>query len=162
MRTSDVYVGAALLGVLAGMRSMAGPAVLGRLLKAGVLDGAKGPLALVSKPGIGVATGIMTLGEMVADKLPIAPNRTAAGPLLGRAVLGGVAGAALFQAQRRSAMAGGLIGAAAAVGAAYAAFEIRKQAVRRLGWRDGLVALAEDAVVAGLGLALTSRLKARS
>lgn len=162
MKTADLCMGAALLGVLAGMRSMAGPAVLGRLARAGALKGARGPLAFMTKPGVGVAASVMTMGEMVADKLPIAANRTAAGPMLGRAAMGGVAGAALFQAQRRSALAGGLLGAAAAVGAAYAAYEIRKGVVEKFGWRDGFVALAEDAVVAGLGLALTARLKAKS
>lgn len=161
MRKSEVYWAAVLLGGLAGMRSMAAPAALGRLSQAGKLEHTKGALALVSRPGFAKSANLLAVAELVADKLPFTPNRTAAGPLLGRALMGGFAGASIFAAQRRPAVPGALIGAAAAVGAACAAFAIRKRIVRRSGWHDGVVALAEDAVVGLLGLAITSRLKAK-
>jgi uncharacterized membrane protein len=50
MRDLEVYAGAALLGVLAGMRSMAAPAVIGQLSRNG---------ANVSK--------FLAVGEIIAD-----------------------------------------------------------------------------------------------
>ena len=79
MRNSDAYAAATALGVLAGMRSMAAPAVLGRLSRNGSLAGVTGPLTVISKPRFAGATMLLALGELVADKLPITPNRTAAG-----------------------------------------------------------------------------------
>ncbi len=151
-----------MLGVLAGMRSMAAPAVLGRLSRAGELEGLSGPLALVTTSGFAATANLLTAGELVADKLPVTPNRTAAGPLLGRALTGGLAGAALFSAQKQPAAVGALIGAGAAVGASYAALALRRAATKKLGWRDGFVALAEDAIVGAIGFALVSRLRVRT
>jgi hypothetical protein len=61
-------------------------------------------------------------------------------------------------AKRRSVLAGALIGATAAMGAAYGAHELRRQAARRLRVPDILVAVAEDALVGVAGAALVSRL----
>jgi uncharacterized membrane protein len=160
MRDLEVYAGAALLGTLAGMRSMAAPAVLGRLSHKGALAGVTGALAVVSKPQFGTVANVFAVVELVADKLPVAPNRTAAGPLLGRALTGGLSGAVICSARKRPAWAGGLIGAAAAVAAAYGAYEFRQRVGRNLHLPDAAIALAEDILVASLGVALASRLSA--
>jgi uncharacterized membrane protein len=158
MRNLEAYAGAALLGTLAGMRSMAAIAVVGQLSRKGALDATTGPLALVTKPRFATVTGILAVTELVADKLPITPNRTAAGPLLGRALTGGLSGAVVCAARQKSVLAGALIGAAAGVGAAYAAYELRKRLGSRLHVPDFVIAVAEDVVVGSLGMALTSRL----
>jgi uncharacterized membrane protein len=157
MEDLEVYAGAALLGALAGMRSMSAPAVIGQLSRKGALAEVAGPLAIVVHPRFIPVTGALAVGELLADKLPFVPNRTAAGPLLGRALIGGVSGAVICASRRRSAVAGALIGAAAALGAAYAAFEIRRQAGKRLRLPDFVIGLAEDAVVGAAGVALTTR-----
>jgi uncharacterized membrane protein len=158
MRNLEVYAGAALLGVLAGMRSMAAPAALGQLSRKGALAGVSGPLVLVTHSKFATAASLLAVGELVADKLPFTPNRTAAGPLLGRALTGGFGGAVICSAKRRSVLAGTLIGAAAAVGAAYGAYELRRQAVRRLRLPDAVIALAEDTLAGVTAAALISRL----
>lgn len=158
MKDWEVYSAAALMGALAGMRSMAGPAFLGQLARKGALSEVNGPLALVTKSGFGATSGVLALGEMVADKLPFTPNRTAVGPLLGRALTGGLSGAVICSAKRRSMLFGALLGAAAAVGAAYGAYHLRKSGGERLHVPDGVMALGEDAIVAGLGHTLTTRL----
>jgi uncharacterized membrane protein len=162
MRAWEVYAGAALLGTVAGMRSMAAPAILGRLSSKGALDGITGPLAFVGKPLFSPAMSFLTVGEMIVDKLPIAPNRTEVGPLLGRALTGALSGAVVCAAKKRPAWAGALIGAAAAVGATYGAYQLRKRAGSKLHLPDMLIALTEDAVVGSLGVAITSRLSAPS
>jgi len=157
MRDLEVYAGAALLGTLAGMRSMAAPAVLGQLSRKGALTGVTSGLALVSKPRFAGVVTILAVGELVADKLPITPNRTAVGPLLGRAFTGGISGAVLCSAKKRSPWIGALIGAAAAVGAAYGTYELRRRAGRKFHVPDAVIALTEDVLVGSLGAALTSQ-----
>jgi uncharacterized membrane protein len=158
MQDWETYSGAALLGTLAGMRSMAAPAVLGQLSRNGSLAGVNNALAVVSKPRFAKVATVLALGELIADKLPITPNRTAAGPLLGRAISGGLSGAVICSARKRPIWAGALIGAAAAVGAAYAAYEVRKRIGEKLHVPDVAIAIAEDILVGSLGIALTSRL----
>ncbi len=140
------------------MRSMAAPAVIAQLGRKGALDEVTGPLAVFKNNRFLVASGIFAAGEMIADKLPMVPNRTAAGPLLGRALTGAISGAVVCSARRRSVLAGALIGAAFAVGAAYGAYELRKRLGKKLHLPDIVIALGEDAVVGTLGVALTSRL----
>jgi uncharacterized membrane protein len=158
MRNSDAYAAATVLGVLAGMRSMAAPAVLGRLSRNGALAEVTGALTLVTKPRFASATMLLALGELVADKLPVTPNRTAAGPLVGRALMGGLSGAAVCSAKRRSVSLGAFIGATAAIAAAYGAYEFRKGIGRKTHLPDAVIAIAEDVVVGCLGAALVSRL----
>ncbi len=154
----EAYAGAALIGTMAGMRSMAAPAVIAQLSRTGNLGSLTGGLAIFKNHGLSVASGIFAAGEMVADKLPMVPNRTDAGPLLGRALTGGISGAVICSARKRSVLAGSLIGAAFAVGAAYAAYEMRKRLGKKFHLPDIAVALAEDVIVGTLGIALTSRL----
>lgn len=154
-----VYAGAALLGALAGLRSMAAPAFLSQLYRNGGINGARRAQGLMQGPRFLWATHLLAVGEMLVDKLPHAPDRTAAGPLVGRALTGGLSGAALCSARRQSVLAGALIGGAAAVGTAWGASHFRKQANRKLNLSDGTIALAEDAIVGGLGATLTYGLR---
>jgi hypothetical protein len=72
--------------------------------------------------------------------------------LLARAVSGGAAGASIFRARRRSIVVGALIGAGAAVGAAYASYYLRKEASRYFDISDRAVALIEDGIALTAGL----------
>lgn len=90
------------LGALTGSRSMAGVTTL-----AMQRGDALRPVLLLA-----------AAGEMAADKLPGIGNRTDALPLAGRALLGAVAGALVARETHADAVAGGLVGAAAAIVAA--------------------------------------------
>ena len=158
MRDLEVYTGAALLGGLAGLRSMSAPAVLGQLSRKGALTGVTGPLALVTSSKFGTASSLLAVTELIGDKLPFTPNRTAVGPLVARALAGGLGGAVICSAKKRSVLAGALLGAAAAIGAAYGGYELRKRAGSKLHVPDAVIALAEDALVGAVSIALTSRL----
>ena len=80
IQSKDLILAAA-FGWLCGMRSMAGPATVGRkTLKS---DLAKNALAL------GAA------GEMLFDKSPVAPNRNSPPALMGRVLMGAATGAAI-------------------------------------------------------------------
>jgi uncharacterized membrane protein len=156
MESSEVYAGAALLGAMAGMRSMSAPAVLGKISRNGGLEGSSGPLAFIHHAGFLPVSGALAVGELIADKLPFVPNRTAAGPLLGRALMGAFSGAAVCAARKRPWLIGALLGGGAAVGAAYGAYQLRKRIGEKLKVSDPLIALGEDVIVGGLGAALTA------
>ena len=52
-------------------------------------------LKSMASPKAANALRLMALGELVGDKLPKTPNRTAPLPLAGRAALGGLCGAVI-------------------------------------------------------------------
>lgn len=96
------------------------------------------------------------VAELVADKLPRTPNRTAPGPLVGRIVLGGLAGAGLAISATESWLMGALLGGLGAVVGAFAGYEIRRRLVRALGVKDTVVAVVEDLVAIGLAYAVVT------
>ncbi len=137
-----------ILGAIAGSRSMAAPATLSRAVSDGRVDGlGDTPFAILGSPGVSTALRIMEIGELVVDKLPVAPSRTSPPPLLGRAASGGLVGAALFASEDRRSLVGGALGAAAALASAYAGERLRLQAAEKLGMPDPVVALLEDGLV---------------
>ena len=97
---------------------------------------------------------LMALGEIAGDKLPKAPNRTAPLPLAGRAASGGLCGAAVFLAEGKPAAIGAAVGAAAAVASTFLTFTLRRDLVKAAQVPDAPVALAEDALMLGLGSAV--------
>ncbi len=140
---------AGLLGVVAGLRSQLPTAALA----ARDVEPPRGPLGLLASAGGRRAAYLAAVGEIVADKLPVTPSRMDRGPLVGRIVSGGVAGAVL-------ASAAGVRGArlvlpvATAAAAAYlgswAGYTARAAVGRATGLPDPAVAVAEDVVAVGL------------
>jgi uncharacterized membrane protein len=115
------------------------------------------PLALLGTPHLWKLFALSELGEFLADKLPIAPSRTAWPPLLGRAASGGLAGAAVFLSEGRRAATGAVLGSSAAAAAAFAGENLRTLVVESMGLPDLVVALAEDALVILVGSSATSK-----
>jgi uncharacterized membrane protein len=137
-----------ILGAVAGMRAMAAPATLSRAVVRGDVDGLENtPFAALGSPEVSTMLRMFEIGEMFVDKLPAVPSRTSLPPLLGRAVSGGLVGAALFASEGRRAATGGALGGAAAVASAYAGEQLRAQVGQLTGVPDPAVALLEDAVV---------------
>ena len=139
------------LGTISGLRSTSGPAFVSRAASRGGLDLGGTRLAFLGSPRLSKALLVMALGEIVGDKLPAAPSRTALPPLLGRAASGGLVGAALFVSEGRRAATGAALGSSAAVAAAFAGESLRSLLVEKTGLPNPAVALAEDAVVLLLG-----------
>jgi uncharacterized membrane protein len=136
------------LGAIAGMRSMAAPAALSSAVERGDVGGLEDtPFAALGFPGVSRALRLLEIGEMIVDKLPIAPSRTSPPPLLGRAAFGAFVGAALFVSEGRRAAVGGVLGAVSALAGAYAGERLRLLGAERLGIPDPVVALLEDGVV---------------
>ena len=145
------------LGAISGLRSASGPAFVGRAASRGDMDLEGTSLAFLGGPGLSKALTLAQLGELVGDKLPVTPSRTGWPPLLGRAVSGGLAGAAVFLSEGRRAATGAIFGCSAAVAAAFAAENLRALVVEKSGLPDLGVAVAEDAVVLLVGSRATSK-----
>jgi len=158
MKSNQVYASAALAGALSGMRAMSSPALISQLAKSGVLP-VDSQLGFLAKSGTATSTAVLAAGEFIADKLPFIPKRTATGPMIARALSGGLAGAAISSGKKRSWQVGALLGIAGAIGAAYGAYHLRKRAGEKLHIPDTAVAVLEDLAVAGAGLLITSMLR---
>lgn len=132
---TNIYARVAALGMVCGLRSMLGPALV----------------AQKASPKIRGLFRVLLVGELVADKLPTTPSRLLPGPLLGRAVAGGAVGYALCRRSHGSPWAGALLGAAAAVAGAFGGGYARRAIGTRLHVPDPAVALLEDALAFGVG-----------
>lgn len=143
----NTFQRAALIGAVAGIRSMTAPAAVSRRLSAGhVTPDVDSALAFMGKKGVAHALAIAAAGELAADKVPFVPNRTDAAPLIFRAVSGAVCGATVADADDESPFAGAIIGSLAAVLSAYLFFNLRREITRRTAIPDTCVALVEDAL----------------
>ena len=158
MTDARVYAGAVLVGAAAGLRSFTAPAVVSELARSRALAAEVEGLQFVRRPAIAHTITALAIGEAIADKLPFIPNRTDAVPLIGRAVTGGLSAAAVCSSNRRSPIWGALLGAVSAVGAAYAAYELRRRASKALCLPDAVIAIAEDALAVTSSWAVVSRL----
>ena len=134
-----------LIGVFAGLRSLTAPAVVAWAVKWGWLK-LTGPLSLIgSLPSVVLLT-LLAVFELVADKLPKTPNRTAPVGLVARLLTGGVSGACITAAVGQGVVAGALLGAAGAAIGCFGGYQLRKRLVAALGTKDIYVAMVEDLI----------------
>lgn len=147
------------LGAISGVRSLSGPVFVSRAAGRGDLNLAGTPLAFLGSRLLSRALVVMELGELVVDKLPIAPSRTALPPLLGRAASGGLVGAAVFLSDGRRATTGAALGSTAAMAGAYAGEQLRALVAQKSGLSGTGVALAEDVAVLLIGLSASKKVR---
>ncbi len=126
---------------------MSGPAFLSWAAANGSLSLDRTTLSFLGSPRVSKTLLVMALGELVVDKLPATPSRTALPPLLARAASGALVGAALFASDGRRAAAGAALGSSAAVAAAFAGERLRVFVGEKTGLPDPVVALAGDVIV---------------
>jgi uncharacterized membrane protein len=134
-----------LIGVFAGLRSLTAPAVVAWAVHLGRLK-LDGPLAHIGDTVSVAILTILAVAELIADKLPKTPNRTAAVGLCARFVTGGLTGACVMSAWGESAWLGALFGSTGAEAGAFGGYQARTWLVKKLGTRDFVIALAEDLV----------------
>lgn len=151
MKTSSIVWRTVGLGAISGLRGSSGPALLSRSAAKGRISLEDTPFRLLASRKVSTLLQLALLGELVGDKLPGVPARTSQNALIGRAVFGALVGAALFASEKRALMAGALIGAASAVGAAFAGENLRAAIVARTGVPDPVMAAAEDAITLTVG-----------
>ena len=133
-----------LIGLVSGMRSMTAMAVLCWFAYRGdlSLDGTWASWA--GRLVTAIIFTVLALGELIVDKLPKTPNRTALGPLLARVVMGGLVCAIVAAGLNGSEFEGIILGVGGALIGTFGGFLVRREIVLRFGGKDWPVALVED------------------
>ena len=145
------------IGVVAGLRSFTAPAVVAWAARLGWINLHGTPLSFMGSAwAVGVFT-ILALAELIADKLPKTPSRTAPVGLCARIVTGAVGGACLAVAGGATLWLGALAGALGGMAGAFGGYHARVGLVRALRVPDFAVAIPEDLIAIGVGLFLASR-----
>lgn len=145
---------ALLIGVVAGLRALTAPAVVAwaAALHWINLDGTW--VQWLSHPVSVAILTVLAVGELVTDKLPKTPARTAAPSFAARLVLGAFAGAVIGTAWAYtwSALGAGVIGA---VLGTLGGYEVRTRLAASRG-RDLPIALLEDSLAVAGGIAIAA------
>jgi len=145
-----------LIGVFAGLRSLTAPAAVAWAVYLGWLKIA-GPLSLIGSLPAVIILSLLALTELVLDKQPNTPSRTAPPGLIARIVTGGLTGACVSLAGGQSALVGAGLGLIGGVVGCFAGYQARARLVRSLRQKDLYVALLEDLVAIGGSLLIVSR-----
>lgn len=151
----NIYLRAIGIGTVAGMRSTSAPALTSYYFAGNpslFLDASR--LKGLGQQTTSNVLKFMAAGELVVDKLPFVPSRTDPGPLVARAVSGGVCAAAIFLAEDEKPEIGAALGAAAAVAAAFLFMNLRRILGKAMEIPDPIIACAEDGLAIGIGFAV--------
>ena len=145
-----------LIGVFAGLRSLTPPATVAWAVYLGWLKLTR-PLSLIgSLPAVIILT-LLAFTELIVDKLPNTPSRTAPPGLIARIVTGELTGACVSLGGGQSAFVGAVLGLIGGVVGCFAGYQVRARLVRLLRLPDLYVALLEDLVAIGGSLFIVSR-----
>lgn len=145
------------IGVVAGLRSLMAPAAVAWAAHLGWLHLQGTSLGFVGSKTFVVVLSVLAIGELIGDKLPTVPRRTAIAPLLARVVTGGLSGACLCVSANQSLGIGAVLGAIGAVIGAFGGYQSRKRLVTRLNVPDFVIALLEDVAAISVAAFLVSR-----
>ena len=138
-----------LIGFFAGLRSLTAPTVTAWAAYLGWLK-LERPLALIGSLSSVAIFTLLAVVELVADKLPQTPSRTAPPGLIARIVMGGLTGACVAAGGAQGIFLGAVLGALGGAAGCFAGYQARRWLVKALNTRDFNVALVEDLVaVAG-------------
>ena len=151
-----VYVLALFIGVVAGLRAMAAPAIVSWAAYLGWLDLSGSWLGFLANGWVRWILTLLALVELVTDQFPSTPSRTVPVQFGARIATGALSGAAVWAAS--GAMMGGLLaGIAGAVIGTIGGRAIRARLASAFG-SDRPAAFIEDAVAIGgallIGVAL--------
>jgi uncharacterized membrane protein len=146
---------ALLLGLVSGLRTQVPVAVLAIEAQQGRFDPGAGRLARRFASPEGVLGAVVAAGgELVADKLPVTPDRTGAGPLFGRLAAGATVGAAVHYDAGHPRALGALLGMAGAGLGAFGGGRVRDLLADRTGLPQPLLGAVEDLFAVGLAVAV--------
>ena len=137
-----------LIGIFAGLRTFTPPAVVAWAVYLGWLK-ITGPLAFIGSLPAVIIVSLLAIGELVFDKLPNTPNRTAPPGLIGRIVTGGFTGACVALGGGESAYVGAALGVVGGIVGCFGGYQARFRLVRFLRQPDFNVALIEDLIAVG-------------
>lgn len=156
----QTYVKAFQIGVIAGMRAMAAPALLSHKLARTIpTKEPQKPIHYLAQPPVSIGLKVLASGEMIADKLPNAPNRTSPPQFIARIASGATCGAFLSEVEGQPAPYGAVVGALGTVVGTLVFFNLRRWLDHDLGFPDAVGALAEDALVIGVGWTIVNNIQ---
>jgi uncharacterized membrane protein len=141
-----------LLGVLTGLRTMTPIAVLCWFAYRGHLPLDDTWAAWTTHLVTPIVFTVLAIAEVIGDKLPRTPNRTALVPLVARVVVGGLVGALVATGLDGDLVEGIFLGLAGALLGAYGGIQVRRELVQRLSCSDWYIAGLEDAIVLGCSI----------
>lgn len=146
-----------LLGVVCGLRSMTGPALVCWASYFGWLGLAGTPYTFTAHWPLLLLLSLFAIAEFIADKLPQTPKRTAPAPLFFRLITGALCGVVLAAAGHAAMGLGIALGAVGALFGSFAGYLVRRALTVRAGLADLPVALVEDLIAVAGGLWVVSR-----
>jgi len=146
------------IGIIAGLRALTGPAVICWMAHLGVIHLEGSRLSFMETTAAVAVFTLLAVVEIVNDKLPKTPPRTAAVSFSARIVMGILSGSALAMAAGGSIPISAFLGIVGAVVGTYGGYLARTGGVKALHMPDYVIALAEDAVAVAGAIFLVFRL----
>jgi len=120
-----------LIGLFAGLRSLTPAGAVAWAVHLGWIKLAR-PLSLIGSLPAVIILSLLAITEIIFDKLPNTPNRTAPFGLIGRVVTGGFTGACVSLGGGRSAYVGAGLGVIGGIVGCFAGYHARARLVRSL------------------------------
>src|SRR5688572_24878047 len=117
-----------LIGLFAGLRSLTPPAVVAWAVHLGSLKLAA-PLSFIGSLPAVIILSLLALGELIVDKLPNTPSRTAPLGLIARIVTGALTGACVSLGGGQSALVGAELGLIGGIVGCFAGYHARARLV---------------------------------
>jgi uncharacterized membrane protein len=154
MKPSYTPVLAVGIGVVAGLRAFAAPAVLSWAAKRRWIRLGDSPFATIISAKASKRITDLAISELIADKLPFTPSRLKAGPLASRVVSGALCGATIYGVVEQPLIEGAVLGGVGAVAGAFAGYYGRNRFSR--GGPNLRVAVLEDILAIGGAVLLTA------
>ena len=145
-----------LIGLFAGLRSLTAPAATAWAAHLGWLRLAR-PLSYIGELVAAVILTVLAVGELVADKLPRTPSRTAPPGLIGRVLTSALTGACVAASGGQTAILGAALGVAGGLVGCFGGYQARTRLVKALAVPDIYVALVEDLIAVAGSLWVVSR-----
>jgi uncharacterized membrane protein len=145
-----------LLGCLTGLRSLTAPATVCWAAKIGWLNFAGTKLAFVDRPVAVLILTILAVAELIADKLPKTPARTAPPGLIARVVLGCLCAVALATNAGGNLLVPAIVGVGGALIGTFVGYKTRHALVSRAHIPDFAVAIVEDVIAVAGSLLIVS------
>jgi uncharacterized membrane protein len=157
MSATFVLVLAFAIGIVSGMRSLTAPAVAAWATHRNWLNLAGSRLAFMGSTAALAIFTVLAIAELIADKLPSTPSRTAPVGLIARFLCGALSGACVGVSAGQAPTFGAIFGAAGGLAGAFAGYQWRTGLVKALKVQDFVIALLEDAIAIGAALFIVSR-----
>jgi uncharacterized membrane protein len=157
MTASTVLALAFGIGIIAGLRAFTAPTVTTWAAYLGWMHLQHTPLGFLASVVTVIIFTLLAVFEIVNDKRPGTPSRTAPGGLIARIVTGGFSGAAVGVASGQLVKVSVLMAAIGALVGTFGGYQVRTRAVKAFKVPDYVIAVIEDLIAIGGGLFLVSR-----